>query len=162
MLGKAAGAVETILRPATAADEAAILTLLSENALVTADVDLTRQSFVVAMLDGHIEGCVGIEAFSPAVLLRSLAVRQRRRGSGLGTALFELAVATARAQRFETLFLLTTTATEFFARHGLTEFNRSGVPEAMARSAQFAHLCSSTAVCMTMRLQGGPSAISTR
>lgn len=126
--------------------------MLRDAGLPFDDVASSRQSFVVAIVDGEIAGCVGLEMFDTAGLLRSLAVREPLRGSGLGSALFERILAVARGKGAQRLFLLTTTAAPFFARRGFASADRSAAPEAMGKSAQFASLCPSTAACMQLCL----------
>lgn len=140
------------LRTATVADESAIRGLLSVTGLPVADVDVTRQVFVVATADGQIDGCVGIELHGAVALLRSLTVREKLRGAGVGNALLERAREVAKSHRIETLFLLTTTASQFFERRGFITFDRSMVPDEIAGSAQFTGLCPSSATCMMLRL----------
>jgi amino-acid N-acetyltransferase len=140
------------LRPATAADEVAIRDLLSAAGLPVTDVDLTRQVFVVATADGQADGCVGLEIHGAAALLRSLAVRAQRRGTGVGDALLARARALAVARGVETLFLLTTSASQFFGRRGFITVDRSVVPADLAGSAQFAGLCPTSATCMMSKL----------
>jgi amino-acid N-acetyltransferase len=143
---------EIALRPAGRQDEPALRGLLREAGLPFEDVASGRQDFLVAIVDGDLVGCVGLEIFGTAGLLRSLAVRERHRGSGLGSALFERIIVVAQGKSVERLFLLTTTAAPFFARRGFVPADRSMAPEAMGKSAQFAGLCPSTAACMTMPL----------
>src|SRR5688572_8581041 len=140
------------LRPATGADESVLRSLLSAAGLPVADLDATRQLFIVATAGGQVEGCVGLELHGAAALLRSLAVREQRRGAGVGNALLARARALAVAQRAETLFLLTTSADQFFARRGFITVDRSTVPADVAGSAQFAGLCPTSATCMMLRL----------
>jgi amino-acid N-acetyltransferase len=140
------------LRRAERHDDAVVRSLLREAGLPVEDVAPGRQHFVVAVVDGGVVGCVALERFEGAGLLRSLVVREPHRGSGLGVALVDRIVAVAREQGAERLFLLTTTAATFFARRGFVPVDRSVVPGPMGESAQFAGLCPSTAACMTMAL----------
>jgi amino-acid N-acetyltransferase len=140
------------LRPATSADAPAIRSLLSAAGLPVADLDATRQLFIVATSNGQIEGCVGLERHGAAALLRSLAVREQRRGAGVGDALLARARELAVAQRAEALFLLTTSAEQFFARRGFITVDRAMVPADVAGSAQFAGLCPTSAICMMLKL----------
>ena len=107
-----------------------IRSLLSDAGLITADVDTTRQVFIVAVTDGRTDGCVGLEPHGRVALLRSLAVRDERRGSGIGGALLERARQVAVSNRVETLYLLTTNASPFFGRRGFVAVARSTVPDA--------------------------------
>lgn len=126
--------------------------LLREAGLPFEDVASGQQDFVVAIVEGNVVGCAGLEMFEAVGLLRSLAVREPHRGAGLGSALFERILAVAQEKSADRLFLLTTTAAPFFARRGFVPADRSIAPEAMGKSAQFASLCPSTAACMTMPL----------
>jgi amino-acid N-acetyltransferase len=140
------------LRRATVADDSAIRALLSAAGLPVADVDVSRQVFIVATAGGQTDGCVGLEIHGAAALLRSLAVREQRRGAGVGDALFARARELAAAHRVETLFLLTTSASQFFGRRGFITVDRSMVPADLAGSAQFAGLCPTSATCMMLKL----------
>lgn len=140
------------LRRASPDDDANLRDLLRDAGLPFDDVVVGRQAFVLAMVDRDVVGCVGLEGFGTDGLLRSLAVRERHRGGGLGRALFERIVEEARSQGIQRLFLLTTSAASFFARRGFVPVDRSAAPEGMSKSAQFASLCPSTAACMTMAL----------
>jgi amino-acid N-acetyltransferase len=144
--------VEIAFRPAKPQDEPTLRGLLREEGLPFEDVSPGLQEFVVASVDGNVVGCVGLEMFETAGLLRSLAVREPHRGSGLGGALFDRIIAVAKGKGTQRLFLLTTTAAPFFAKRGFVPADRSMAPEAMGKSAQFASLCPSTAACMTMPL----------
>ena len=59
---------------------------------------------------------------------------------------------TAGEAGVETLYLLTTTAPEFFGERGYAEVNREEAPEAIRGSTEFADLCPTTATCMRKRL----------
>ena len=145
-------------RPATVDDGVALRTLLDEAGLPSGDVAPDRQTFVVAVTGGALQGCVGLEPLGADALLRSLAVRDGRRHAGLGGALFERALHLATARRIETLFLLTTSAEAFFARRGFRTIARADAPEAVRASRQFSDLCPKTAVCMARRLSATPEA----
>jgi amino-acid N-acetyltransferase len=46
------------------------------------------------------------------------------------------------------LYLLTTTAADFFARHGYHVTNRADAPEFLQATTEFSRLCPESAVCM--------------
>jgi N-acetylglutamate synthase-like GNAT family acetyltransferase len=140
------------LRSATAADGASIRSLLADASLPVGDVDLTRQAFIVVIADGGTEGCIALELFGSAALVRSLVVRHQRRGAGFGSALLERIRELAISHHVEILFLLTTTASAFFKSRGFVKVDRSVVPEEVTHSAQFTGLCPSSATCMMLKL----------
>jgi amino-acid N-acetyltransferase len=147
-----AGVTRFALRPANEADDPTLRTLLESAKLPFDDVASDQQDFIVAISEGQVIGCVALETFGGAALLRSLAVAEHVRGAGLGRILYDGIVARAKDKALTRLFLLTTTAAPFFARRGFESIDRSEAPEAMTKSAQFASLCPSTATCMALSL----------
>jgi len=101
-----------------------------------------------ARVDEKLIGVVGVEAYGPVGLLRSLAVESARRRSGYGQALVVHAERRAAESGVEELYLLTTTAAAFFARRGYQLVSRNEAPEAIARSVQFTRLCPSSSTLM--------------
>ena len=93
-------------------------------------------------------GVVGLERAGDAALLRSLAVVDARRGAGYGRALVAFAEREAAAQGVRCLYLLTTTAADFFDRLGYRRIARNEVPRAIAATPQFAMLCPASSTCM--------------
>lgn len=140
------------IRPADAADEPRILALLAASGLPSDDLRASAVALWVAERAGDIVGVVGLQGFGDAALLRSLAVDAIQRGAGLGAALLAHAQARAQADGTRELFLLTETATDFFAAHGYRVIAREQVPADVRGSAQFRSLCPASAVCMAKAL----------
>ena len=142
------------IRPAQSKDLNAIKALLVESELPVADVNLALLvDFLVAEdVDGKIVGSVGLERFGNRALLRSLAVSSTARGSGLGRSLTAHAERTARSGGISELWLLTTTAADFFRRGDYVVANRNTAPDELQASTQFSLLCPATAVCMKKEL----------
>jgi amino-acid N-acetyltransferase len=115
-------------------------------------VGAPNQRFLVARDGGALLGCVGLELYGEAALLRSLAVAERSRGVGLGAALADAALEDARRRGVRSLYLLTTTAEGFFARRGFERIARDEVPEAVRGSAEFGALCPASAACMARHI----------
>ena len=134
-------------------DSDAVATLLRSEGLPTGDLGFGRLSgFVVATDDTGLLGVAGIERAGSAGLLRSVAVEARARGRGLGAELVREAERAAAEAGAEALYLLTTTAPDFFAELGYERIPRDKAPAEVAASAEFARLCPSSAVCMRKRL----------
>jgi amino-acid N-acetyltransferase len=83
---------------------------------------------------------------------RSVAVYESEREGGVGTAICDGLEGIARAEGVEALYLLTTTATSFFADRGYEEIERSDTPPDIRRTTQFEKPYPATAVCMRTRL----------
>ncbi|MEM0962531.1 MAG: arsenic resistance N-acetyltransferase ArsN2 [Bacteroidota bacterium] len=123
--------------------------LLAEADLPEPDPDLSRLSdFREITLDGRVVGCVGVEPYGDAGVLRSLAVAEEMRGRGLGGRLVDAAEALARGNGHRAVYLLTTTAAPFFEQHGYLRMSRDAVPDAVRRSSLFAACCPASAVCL--------------
>lgn len=97
-------------------------------------------------------GIVGLELFGPTALLRSLAVTDQLRGSGIGKALVAEAERYAEKNGVCELYLLTNTAEVFFARLGYASIDKSTAPEAIKQTQEFASLCPDSAVLMMKKI----------
>lgn len=98
--------------------------------------------------DEQIIGVVGIELHGDSALVRSLAVAESERGQGLGVLLLKHAEEAAQILGVKELYLLTTTATDFFSKMGYELMDRASAPESIAQSKQFAGICPSSAAFM--------------
>ena len=140
------------IRNATSADLPAVESLLSASDLPLDGVRDNFSNFVVAEDDGEIAGAIGLEEFGAVALLRSAVVSPEHRGSGVGRRLVERLLVGAEVAGIEELYLLTTTADQYFPRFGFTHTTRSAVPDAVKASAEFKGACPDTAVVMTRRV----------
>lgn len=132
--------------------------LLAEAQLPTADLATSRSLSLLGLREeGRLVGVVGIEVHGRVGLLRSLAVIPTRRNAGIGTGLVSSAEAWAAERGVETLYLLTTTAADFFARQGYEALSRSEAPTAIAATAQFSDLCPGSSSFMRKELGAGSS-----
>ena len=73
--------------------------------------------------------------------------------AGLGAAILSRLETEAAEQKATALYLLTTSATAFFERHGYTTLPRSAAPPAIAASRQFSTLCPASASFMFKELR---------
>jgi amino-acid N-acetyltransferase len=97
-------------------------------------------------------GLVGLELFGDVGLLRSLVVAPQRRGRGDGLALVKHAEAQARSRGVGALYLLTTTAEDFFTRQGYRRAERAAAPAAIRTTREFAGLCPASSAFMSKGL----------
>ncbi|WP_205230311.1 arsenic resistance N-acetyltransferase ArsN2 [Azospira oryzae] len=96
--------------------------------------------------------CGAMEYRQQAALLRSLAVRPEARGTGLAKALVGPLEAEAAQAGITDVYLLTTTARDWFAARSYSVAPRSQAPAGIAAHAQFRSTCPSSAVLMHKRL----------
>jgi amino-acid N-acetyltransferase len=85
-------------------------------------------------------------------LLRSVVVAPELRGTGRGKALVADRLAWARTERVSAVYLLTTTAPDFFTALGFERVPRSEAPPAIRASREFATVCPGTSVLMRLDL----------
>jgi len=98
------------------------------------------------------QGVVGLEIYGTDALLRSLAVDPAARGRGCAKALVRQAEQHARQCGVRRLYLLTTSAADFFARLGYKRLERDGAPAAIRTTSEFATLCPAGSVFMVKEL----------
>lgn len=136
------------IAPLAASQRAAAAALLVESRLPIDDLDSAAVELFAATCDGELAGVIGLERCGQAALLRSLAVPPARRGTSVGRQLCAHVRAHARRQGHTALYLLTTSAADYFARLGFTVVERGAVPAEIRATAQFAGLCPSSATVM--------------
>lgn len=90
---------------------------------------------------GRLIAVVGVETGPQTALLRSLAVTPDARGRGLAQRLVAFVEHLNAARGVPALYLLTTTAADFFRRLGYVDTARERAPDAIRASAQFSRLC---------------------
>ena len=139
---------------ARAGDEAGIKATLAACGLPDEDITAAHLEHFWVLRDGpRMAGAVGLELFEDVGLLRSLAVLEEYRGQGIGAQLAETAETYARARGVQALYLLTTTAPDFFARRGYERTDRAAAPTALQETAEFQSLCPDSAVCMMKKFK---------
>jgi len=125
------------LTPALPGDLHTILDLVRAVHLPPEGIAETIAYFWVAREGERIIGTVGLEVYDDLAFLRSLAVTPARQHTGLGSALTETALAYLTTRQFRAVYLLTTTAETFFARHDFYLLVRDEVPTSAQQSVEF-------------------------
>ena len=126
---------------------------LERNGLPEAGLAEHATDLLVARHDGRPVGTSALEVYGPEALLRSVAVEERLRGTGLGDRLTRAAVDAARARGVERVFLLTETAAAFFPKFGFADIDRADVPESIRRTVEFASVCPVSSRVMVLALK---------
>ncbi len=141
------------LRPALPSDWPAIEALLRSQVLPTDGARAHLDTFVVALRAGTVIGAAGLEVYGDAALLRSVVVAKGEQHHGVGRALLDVVVPLARQHGVAALYLLTTTAADYFERQGFVGAARDAAPTALRASAEFQGACPASAVFMVRRLR---------
>ncbi len=149
-IGPTAGAPR--VRAATPADLAAVERLLTASSLPLDGVREALPAFVVAEAatasGDDIVGVAGLEVRGADALLRSVAVHPDWRSHGLGRALVTRVISDAEARGLRALYLLTTTAEQYFPSFGFHTVARDAVPDEVRETAEFRSVCPASATVM--------------
>lgn len=141
-----------VLAAAMPDELASIEALLTGSQLPTTDVAQHLAGFIVARAGGQVVGTAGLERYEEVALLRSVCVAPSHRRHRVGRALLDAIESAAASQGVHHLYLLTTTAADYFAGRGFEAIRRDQAPAAIQQTAEFRTLCPSTAVCMRKAL----------
>ena len=112
------------IRKATAKDWPTVLSLIRQHPQHLMQTHLPRTSeFFVAVEDGEILGCCALEIYSKRLAeVRSLAVTEQYRRSGIATLLVEKCTAHAKKKGIYELLAISG-ALPFFEKHGFSTFH---------------------------------------
>jgi N-acetylglutamate synthase-like GNAT family acetyltransferase/thioredoxin reductase len=141
------------LRQAHLADWPSIQSMLLANNLPVEGARDHLATFVVAEAGHEIVGCAGAETYGDVALLRSVAVAPGLQRQGIGKQLVSLVLQEAKRRNFKRIYLLTTTAREYFAGYGFEPVDRAEAPAALRKSVEFQGACPASADLMALPLQ---------
>jgi len=146
--------MENYMTTASIRLDAEVETLLSDAGLPSSDIPGHASLDLLAVRDGdnRLAGVIGIERYGEIGMLRSLAVAESQRGSGIGQRLVHDVESWAADRGVKMLYLLTPTASGFFDRLGYQPLTRSAAPAEIAATAQFTVLCKASAQLMRKEL----------
>jgi amino-acid N-acetyltransferase len=144
--------VRSDIEPARPEDLDGVLGLLTENRLPLDGLREHLATTLVARQDGRIVGSAALEMYPGGALLRSVAVAPTLQRQRLGRDLTDAAIRLAEARRVPAIYLLTTTADQYFPKFGFERIARSDVPADVQTSVEFTSACPSSATVMRKRL----------
>jgi len=146
-------AIGDSMRPAHREDMAAVRHVLSVTSLEEPARDDQQGSFFVLRNEDGTVGCVSLEVLGDDAVLRALAVDPKFRGAGYGWMLADMAVSQARWRGVRRIYLLTETASDFFAaKFGFRVVDRSTLSRPVAASETFSRPAGAQQVAMRLDL----------
>lgn len=137
--------------PASQNSFSAAIDLLKKNNLPTEDINPGTQLFVMEE-DNSVFATVAVQYDYDIALLRSLSVSEQKRNSGIGIKLVEFIEDYVQKQGVRTIYLLTTTAEEFFLKRGYQTIDRKTVPDFIKNTSEYSLVCSSSSTVMKKEL----------
>jgi arsenate reductase len=145
---------ECVVQAASASDLDEVRRLLNECGLPEEGVeDQWPQAYVVVKDDHRVVASAGLEVYGREGLLRSVAVAPQFRERGWGAQLLQERMRAAARSGVTRVFLLTTTAADFFLHHGFVPADRGSPGPELRSSAEFARACPTTATCLVRNLE---------
>lgn len=134
-------------------EQETVVALLEQGKLLIDDLPAGLPGFVMAKDESIPVGVAGLESFGSIGLLRSVAVDPAYQNKGVAAQLIEQVLTTAQAGNLQELYLITTTADQYFTRFGFVAINRELVPDAIQKTRQLSALCPSSAIVMKRSVQ---------
>lgn len=144
--------MELILRKAQENEYRAIIHLLASNALPTSDIYEKNITLFVGVQKDEIIATIGIEIYENVALLRSLCVKEGYKNLKVGEKMLSYLITLCKHENIEALYLLTTTAEDYFTRHGFRKIGRENTPQSIQKTREFKDICPSSAVIMCLKL----------
>ena len=141
------------LRPAVAADLPALLDLLRTAGLPVDDLSTDDMGAFLVAGDppgGALLAAGALVVYGPEALLRSITVATAVANRGLGTEITLRLVRRAGELGVRRIWLLTTTAADYFPRFGFRRSERGAAPPRISATAEFERLCPGSAVCLVL------------
>ena len=145
--------MKTQIEPLKAADVDAVYELLRGHHLpVDGLAEHLATTLVARDGGGRVLGSAGLELYGSHALLRSVAVVGDSHGRHIGRELTLAALELARERGVSAVYLLTTSADNYFPRFGFVRISRADVPSAVQSSIEFTSACPSSATVMRKTL----------
>ncbi len=129
--------LEITFRPAISADTLRIEELIESAGLPAEHVDEFISGFVVAVVEGRIQACGGLEIYANTGVLRSFVVEPGVRRSGLGSEIVNRQLSAAAQAGLEELYLFTGVSWPFWERLGFQGIPFSAWPQQTRDSWQY-------------------------
>lgn len=142
----------TFLKIASTENERkAVIELLLQQNLPVTDIDVNKQLYVLKE-GANIIGTAGLEIFDSVALLRSISISKDEQGKGYGKNIVDQMEKRALENGINCLYLLTTTAKDFFQKQGYSAVHRTDVPASVQQTTEFTSLCPASAIVMKKEL----------
>lgn len=142
----------------SAYEQSKVKEMLEANKLPVDDISEKTNLFMLTR-KGKLIGTGGLEMLGDTALIRSVSTDENLRGQGLGKYLVdELEQAAIRAG-VQTLYLVTTSADQFFTKLGYTVTNRDSLPDVVKQQRQLKDVCPASAVVMSKSLSDRLSSV---
>ncbi len=141
------------IRKATQNDYMAIIHLLLSNQLPSLDIHSLNIELFVGLHHQEIIATLGIEKYDDVALVRSFCVQEAFRSQRIGEAMLQYLFQHCQYENIQSLYLLTTTAENYFKRYGFKTIERATVPVVIQQTKEYSSLCPSSAIMMSKKIK---------
>ena len=139
--------------PVEETDLSEVRLLIDESQLNPDGLEQHFSHFLKLILDDDMVAVAGLEVYGQIGLLRSVAVIDEYRNSGLGRGLTKAIINKARAMGIVDLYVCTETAAEFFTRFGFRKTDLADIaPALMQQSLHLVSIYSESSTLMHLKL----------
>ena len=146
------------IRAARHRDLPSVCALLAGAGLPDEDIGAHLATLLVGERQRAIVAAGALEPLGATALLRSVVVAPRFRGRGWGLRMTVRLLDSAQRLGMDDVYLLTTTAADYFSALGFARVPRDSAPVALRSTRQFSALCPETAVLMCRPVEREPAA----
>lgn len=134
------------IRPASGPDLPSIATLLHAGGLVSGAARERVGKTLIAEVDRSVVGTAAFEVLGERGILRSVAVGEKVRRSGVGTALVAATLRRLRHEGVREVYLATDAAPKFFDLCGFKEATRGQIPDDVAEHPHLVRECAGATI----------------
>jgi amino-acid N-acetyltransferase len=144
--------MDIIFRPAIDNEYDYISKFLISNALPVEDLVQSKVKIFAGFLNRQIIATIGIEKYNNYGLLRSFAVDPEYRNQRIGDKLLKFIFEFCKTENINHLYLLTTSAVDYFSKYGFIETSRTEAPDLIKNTREFKTICPMSARFMSKSL----------
>jgi len=148
--------MDYIIKKAVLNDIQGLISILKETNLPFNDIDLNNQQFLLAYLGKDIIASCAVEQYKKEALLKSFAVKMDLQGKGIGKEIYLKMIDYCKSNEIEDLYLLTTTAEDWFDHMGWIRVKRESLPESIKNTKEYNSICPLNAICMYLSIADSP------
>ena len=141
-----------VIAPVTQNTFPGALALLMQSNLPTEDISEVTKLFCIVD-NNKVVAAIGVEFYKNISLLRSFAVNREYSNKGIGNQLVNFIEDFSRQNEMQEMVLLTTTATDYFAKRNYQSIDREDIPHEIKNSSEFKSTCPVSAIVMKKILQ---------
>ena len=142
-----------VTRRATREEIGEVGALLEASALPPLPTGTSLSCVLLGLEKGSVMGVVALEVVARRGLTLWVAVAREHQGRGLGKSLLQSLIARAHELSLREVYIVTKTASKFFAQLGFSPVSRAAVPSEIRSLRAYPDQCAESAEVMRLELE---------